>query len=279
MVPSPFDTQPTDPRAVCTALKYCLLTLLGKTMPNPFESERLVFRIFRRSRIEDLHWFNTEIASDYVTRLMSSADRLIQPFTSAEHEQQDKTISEDALLSVIICRKVTDIPLGQPLGQPLETRIGIMQLTGEAIAVTTRHNRKTRLLVQICRCARGRKFGFEAVNWALNWAFGTAGMHRVRGSILHFLQLCPNQMAQVAVSTMGYNVRVLAWFKRIGFVEEGREREGCWHSGEWHDIVTLGVLEGEWKALKDGTKQRGTETMADDAEGIMDGSVMRDVHL
>lgn len=60
---------------------------------------------------------------------------------------------------------------------------------------------------------------------------------------------------------MNYNKRLIKWYKRIGFVEEGREREGCWWSGGWYDIVTFSMLEDEWTALKrNGAKKRDAET-------------------
>lgn len=59
---------------------------------------------------------------------------------------------------------------------------------------------------------------------------------------------------------MNYNKRLIKWYKRIGFVEEGREREGCWSSGGWHDIVTFSMLEDDWKALKNRAKKRDAET-------------------
>lgn len=78
---------------------------------------------------------------------------------------------------------------------------------------------------------------------------------------------------------MSYNLRVLRWYKRIGFVEEGKERDGCWFNGAWHNIFTLSMLEDDWKALKDGTKQRSIEMMAEGSEGSMDGYLMKELHL
>lgn len=78
---------------------------------------------------------------------------------------------------------------------------------------------------------------------------------------------------------MSYILRVLRWYKRIGIVEEGKERDGCWFNGAWHDIFTLSMLEDDWKALKDGTKQRSIEMMAEGSEGSMDGYLMKELHL
>jgi RimJ/RimL family protein N-acetyltransferase len=33
-------------------------------------------------------------------------------------------------------------------------------------------------------------------------------------------------------------------------VEEGRLREAVWQFRKWHDVITLGMLEGEWLKLR-----------------------------
>ncbi|QDS73611.1 hypothetical protein FKW77_001786 [Venturia effusa] len=215
-------------------------------MRGPFESKRL---IFRACKPEDASWYYSEIIGDVETRLFSFADRLMRPTSGTEGTQQIKELLSYSLLGVVICAPVAaNSPVG-PVRVEYQ-QIGIVQLTNEAENPVQRHNRKTKLIVHITKSARGCGYGTEATNWALNWAFQIAGMHRV------------------AVSTMGYNRRVLGWLRRVGFVEEGREREGCWWNGAWHDIVTLSMLEGEWRSFKDGTKKRNVESMSEGMEGM-----------
>ncbi|CAI7629300.1 unnamed protein product [Penicillium bialowiezense] len=37
---------------------------------------------------------------------------------------------------------------------------------------------------------------------------------------------------------------------KLGFVDEGREREAVLHLRKWHDIVNLSILEHEWEVLR-----------------------------
>jgi RimJ/RimL family protein N-acetyltransferase len=48
-------------------------------------------------------------------------------------------------------------------------------------------------------------------------------------------------------------------YEKIGFKVEGREREAYWHEGRWWDGVELGMLEGEWRSLKEGRIRKDEE--------------------
>ena len=45
-------------------------------------------------------------------------------------------------------------------------------------------------------------------------------------------------------------------FERLGFVNEGKERESVWYDGEWHDILFLSMLESEWRVRSEKEKER-----------------------
>jgi RimJ/RimL family protein N-acetyltransferase len=73
----------------------------------------------------------------------------------------------------------------------------------------------------------GRGFATEA-SWALcRAAFGPLRMHRV------------------ASQALDRNRRSLAVLRRLGFVEEGRERESVCVDGRWMDMVLFGLLRSE----------------------------------
>ncbi|HEV7171896.1 GNAT family protein [Pedococcus sp.] len=76
----------------------------------------------------------------------------------------------------------------------------------------------------------GRGLGTEATQLVLQHAFGELGLHRVDLRVLAF------------------NTSAIASYKRVGFVEEGRERDSCRLEGQWHDDVIMGVLEPEFRA-------------------------------
>ncbi|OTA66088.1 acyl-CoA N-acyltransferase [Hypoxylon sp. EC38] len=72
------------------------------------------------------------------------------------------------------------------------------------------HHRWTDISIDIARNQRGRGYGDEAIQWSLWYAF---------------------QM-------------------RLGFQEEGRQRESMWLDGGWHDNVIYGMLEDEWRDMQ-----------------------------
>ena len=78
----------------------------------------------------------------------------------------------------------------------------------------------------------GRGLAREATSLALDWAFGTLGLHRVDASI------DPDNAAS----------RVL--LHRLGFVTEGRQRENFFVGDRVTDSELLGLLAADWRARR-----------------------------
>lgn len=74
-------------------------------------------------------------------------------------------------------------------------------------------------------------YGTEATRLILDYGFRQLNLHRIRSAAFAF------------------NERSLKLHKRVGFQEEGRQREAIFKSGEYHDIVEFGLLRDEWKGL------------------------------
>lgn len=74
----------------------------------------------------------------------------------------------------------------------------------------------------------GRGLGTEAMLTLLRHAFEEMNLHRVHLRIYAF------------------NERGLRSYTKIGFVEEGRQREALYRHGAWHDVVTMGILQHEF---------------------------------
>ena len=82
------------------------------------------------------------------------------------------------------------------------------------------------------RADMGKGHGSAAIRLVLDWAFFERGLHKVW------------------LMAFRTNVRALRTYARIGFVEEGVLREEYFHKAGWHDMVRMGLLDREWRALR-----------------------------
>jgi len=73
----------------------------------------------------------------------------------------------------------------------------------------------------------GRGFADEAMGLLLELAFTDLGLHRL------------------AVGVLETNGRALKFYSRHGFREEGRQREGHFRKGRYHDFVMMSLLKGD----------------------------------
>ena len=79
---------------------------------------------------------------------------------------------------------------------------------------------------------RGMGYGGEAINWALDWAFRAANLHRI------------------GIVAFSYNVDALKLYRKLGFVDEGCDRQALYRNRAWYDAVRLSMLEDEWEKLR-----------------------------
>ncbi|MEO0403077.1 MAG: GNAT family protein [Pseudomonadota bacterium] len=79
--------------------------------------------------------------------------------------------------------------------------------------------------------ALGRGYGSEAMRLLATHAFDTLGLHRLGCRVLAF------------------NDRAVAAYLKVGFVEEGRERESALIGSNWRDDLILGLLDRDLERL------------------------------
>ena len=92
------------------------------------------------------------------------------------------------------------------------------------------NDRRARLAVGLYDPAKlGLGLGRQAIRLVLGHAFHGLKLHRV------------------GLRVVEYNVRAIRCYLACGFVEEGREREAAFVSGEWHDDVIMGLLAREFE--------------------------------
>jgi diamine N-acetyltransferase len=77
----------------------------------------------------------------------------------------------------------------------------------------------------------GQGYGSEAILLLLDYAFGYLNFHRV------------------SVGVVGFNRRALQFYEKIGFRQEGVQRDGYYYDHEYHDFVMMSILEDEFRAL------------------------------
>lgn len=82
----------------------------------------------------------------------------------------------------------------------------------------------------------GKGYGTEAADLVLEYAFETAGLHRV------------------ALEVFAFNSNAERSYAKSGFVREGVWREHLRWDGAWHDAILMSVLDHEYAELR---KQRG----------------------
>lgn len=71
---------------------------------------------------------------------------------------------------------------------------------------------------------RGRGIGTEALRLSVEFAWRDRNLHRVWTNVF------------------GRNQRAVAAYRKAGFVEEGRLRDGAFIDGKWDDLIVMGII-------------------------------------
>ena len=215
-----------------------------------FQSAHLIYRAQSNSP-EEKEFKRALMTTDSATYAYSTSRLLSPPRTEdVDADMSGPSNNNNTLLSVIIYLPLSDSDSnpnpsieeeeeddgtkekegdGKGEEEKKEKMIGCLSLESHLL---TRHHRTANLGIIMSPCFQGKGFGTEAINWALDWAFGMAGMHAVR------------------LTTFSYNLRAVRVYERVGFVREGVRRESLWFDGKWWDHYMYSMLEGEWAALR-----------------------------
>ncbi len=202
----------------------------GKEVMGFFKSERLLYRAVEDSN-DDKVFFHKYIMNDPVHQVFARSN-LRRPYTEKAAQDFVKKV-QDAIISVVIClpKNKHDLGVQADESDSALTPIGFMSLSPNMTADVF-PNRNAMLGISLLEDFRGKGYGGEAINWVLDWAFRTAGLHRVN------------------LVAFSYNTNALKLYRKLGFVDEGREREAIYHDRAWHDLVHLAMLEHEWESLR-----------------------------
>lgn len=213
---------------------------------KPFDTTRLAFRAVRQP--EDLALF-TAIGNDQSGYMNSNFSNTALNSPAGTHKFM-KSVAEDQLIGATIWLKDTPkskeledmANSGGPSGELKSewgTAIGEIHLS--KLPANAVHHRSTEMGIDILPGSQGKGYGREAIQWALDYAFRRAGLHRVR------------------IRAFEWNTGALRLYEKIGFKIEGREREALWHEGRFWDGVEFGMLEQEWWAIQKGEQRKGSQ--------------------
>jgi RimJ/RimL family protein N-acetyltransferase len=121
------------------------------------------------------------------------------------------------------------ICLPQLPSQSTESPVPIGYLTLSRVSSDSRIHRRSNIGINIAAAHRSKGYGGEAIDWALDWGFRRAGLHRI------------------GLGYVGWNAGAGRLYERLGFVNEGVRRDFFWGDGRWWDSVEMSILEGEWR--------------------------------
>lgn len=76
--------------------------------------------------------------------------------------------------------------------------------------------------------ALGKGIGTRATHLIAAHAFGALALHRL------------------SVRVLDFNARAVACCRKVGFVEEGIERQSSFCAGDWHDSILMGLIKPEY---------------------------------
>ncbi|KXJ94464.1 GNAT family acetyltransferase [Microdochium bolleyi] len=212
---------------------------------NPFTSPRLVYRAVRDTPEDEA--FVHAIQADAEAQ-SGACYGLLRPESLKSSNEFREHIASKCLLGAIICLPAAAAapeahvkgeqespPAVQQKPAEAGTPIGIICLKSNPPHLA--HHRWTDVSIDIHADHRGKGYGGEAIEWGLWYSFQMAGLHRVQ------------------IQAFGFNEGAVKLYTKLGFREEGRQRDFMWFNGGWHDNVIFGMLEHEWRARRDGEKK------------------------
>jgi len=207
---------------------------LISAMKTAFRSERLLYNALENNEA-DKKFFH-ELQLDPIAFGQSDIS-IFRPQQFQESTETVGVLTKRSLICVKICLpKASDDSDTQESKEksPEEKNefipIGFISLSGSD--PKRAHDRCSMLGVEIKDGYQGKGYGSEAINWIVDWGFRYANLHRI------------------SIGCFSYNMRAAKLYEKLGFVPEGRGRECAWFNGEWHDDLSFGMLESEWKALR-----------------------------
>lgn len=208
-------------------------------LANALRSDRLIYRAIEDIP-EDVDFLSALMLDPYVQAY--AGRHMLRPLSKKKTKDMIPKIHASALVGAVILLAPQPKEGGTGTGtedqreehetKALETiPIGYLGIGGDLVPEHM-HMRDTEIGILLREEFRGKGYGTEAINWAVDWAFRNANMRRV------------------SISCYEQNAGAERLYKKLGFLEEGRRRKKVYHNMEWYDEVLLGMLKEEWLVLR-----------------------------
>jgi RimJ/RimL family protein N-acetyltransferase len=177
------------------------------------KGEKVILRPVRRSDIEYfLKWFNDPEVLQYL--------KMYLPMTEMAEEKFIENLgSAGVATSIVLVIEVIDEKNNKPIGNTALSHI---------------HPKDHHAVFGIVIGEKdywSKGYGTEAARLIIRYGFDQLNLHRINSSAISF------------------NERSIRLHKRVGFTEEGRQRETDFKNGRYHDHVIFGLLRTEWQTM------------------------------
>lgn len=189
------------------------------SLPGPALAKSYEESVATKALLGAIIWLKDDAAGELSTAASASAP------SDAEKEAGNSTGIEEKKNN-----PPADFHTTQPIRSQWGIAIGEVHLSN--LSLDTAHHRRTELGITILPGYQGKGYGRETIEWALDYAFRRAGLHRCR------------------IRAFEWNEGAVRLYEKIGFTAEGREREAFWHEGRWWDGVEMGMLDREWWGMR-----------------------------
>lgn len=169
--------------------------------------------LLRYAQESDLDEYYTFLQDPEMNRLTGSQSEITRDETAA-WLKKISVISSDRVDFLIILKRTNEL-LGEVVLNEIDSS-----------------NRSANIRIGIQKNQhRGKGYGTEALIEMLRYGFNTLNLHRIHLGVFTF------------------NPRAIHVYEKIGFRREGVERDSLYLEGVFHDMITMSILEDEFRSL------------------------------
>jgi len=173
-----------------------------------FESSRVKLRKMTREDTELYHKWRNDV------EVMHSTN----PYLDVYPMEATKDFVDHVILGSLTAKSYILVEKGN------EKPIGIVSLIN-----IDYKNRNAECIIDIGEKEYwGKGYGSEGLKLLLDYVFYELNLHRV------------------SLKVFSFNDRAIRLYTKIGFQQEGSCRQSLYRSGEWHDIILMGLLQNEY---------------------------------